>query len=534
MLLRLPKILPIILVVLVGALVRILFIAFSGPDDLVRIVPDDAFYYLKTAQNWALGNGPTFDGVNLTNGFHPLWMIILLPIASIAKDPLMVLKIALSISAILSVATSLMIIKLLRTILSETILICVVVGLYILNAQAVVSSLNGLETSLNTFIFSVLIYQAVVGEKNMFSVSKKAFLGLLMGLLLLARTDNIFFLLPIFLYDYWFNTTSSNRFIGSFLVTGTVGLITLPWIWWNLEHFGSIVQSSSQAVPYVLHANYASLKPGMIRQLMHSAGLVVSFITEGFYYMVGFSRIFYALTLSLLVTLYFLFHSRLNDLLQNKNETMSRNLSRLVIFLWVGGLGLVMAHVALRWYPRPWYFDQMILLTALTFGFLLKVLFKSGILPEFSSLRGSELSLVVFLIIIWSLLPIAVRLKIGEYPHQIEMLDAACWLKNNTSKNERAAAFNAGIISYFSERPVINLDGAINNSAFSAIKEKRLGNYLVDNKVKYYLDYEPAMEEMYKQFWFEKERMIDFVSVAVIDRPNVSWNHSSITVFSVE
>ena len=41
---------------------------------LTRITVDDAFYYLRTAQELGLGNGSTFDGINSTNGYHPLWL----------------------------------------------------------------------------------------------------------------------------------------------------------------------------------------------------------------------------------------------------------------------------------------------------------------------------------------------------------------------------------------------------------------------------------------------------------------------------
>jgi hypothetical protein len=42
---------------------------------------DDAFFYLKTAQNLASGLGSTFDGINRTNGFHPLYLWLLTLIA---------------------------------------------------------------------------------------------------------------------------------------------------------------------------------------------------------------------------------------------------------------------------------------------------------------------------------------------------------------------------------------------------------------------------------------------------------------------
>lgn len=38
---------------------------------------DDAYYYLVTAKNIAATGRSTFDGQSLTNGYHPLWMIVL-------------------------------------------------------------------------------------------------------------------------------------------------------------------------------------------------------------------------------------------------------------------------------------------------------------------------------------------------------------------------------------------------------------------------------------------------------------------------
>jgi hypothetical protein len=44
---------------------------------LAHGIPDDAFYYLKIAQNFARGAGSSFDGINPTNGYHPLWFLTL-------------------------------------------------------------------------------------------------------------------------------------------------------------------------------------------------------------------------------------------------------------------------------------------------------------------------------------------------------------------------------------------------------------------------------------------------------------------------
>ena len=46
---------------------------------------DDAYYYFKVAQNISEGHGSTFDGIDLTNGYHPLWMLVCIPIFALAR-----------------------------------------------------------------------------------------------------------------------------------------------------------------------------------------------------------------------------------------------------------------------------------------------------------------------------------------------------------------------------------------------------------------------------------------------------------------
>ena len=41
---------------------------------------DDGYYYLQIAWHISRGDGTTFDGINLTNGFHPLWQFLLVPV----------------------------------------------------------------------------------------------------------------------------------------------------------------------------------------------------------------------------------------------------------------------------------------------------------------------------------------------------------------------------------------------------------------------------------------------------------------------
>jgi hypothetical protein len=54
------------------------------PNGLFLYAQDDFFYYLKIADRILAGHGISFDGQHATNGFHPLWLAIILPVRAMA------------------------------------------------------------------------------------------------------------------------------------------------------------------------------------------------------------------------------------------------------------------------------------------------------------------------------------------------------------------------------------------------------------------------------------------------------------------
>jgi hypothetical protein len=55
---------------------------------------DDSFYYFVIARNFAHGAWSTFDGWNLTNGYHPIWAALLAPVFGLIADPSAALRAA--------------------------------------------------------------------------------------------------------------------------------------------------------------------------------------------------------------------------------------------------------------------------------------------------------------------------------------------------------------------------------------------------------------------------------------------------------
>src|SRR3990172_12591562 len=86
------------------ALLPHLVISLSNPNTILDwYSSDDGFYYFQVAKNLAAGRGFTFDGLNLTNGFHPLWLFVITPLFALAQvDLLLPLRLLVVLSALLS------------------------------------------------------------------------------------------------------------------------------------------------------------------------------------------------------------------------------------------------------------------------------------------------------------------------------------------------------------------------------------------------------------------------------------------------
>ena len=83
--------------------------------DLLNIIRDvnldDSFYYFQIARNLAAGQFSTFDGITQTNGYHPLWLLLITPFywlmdAETALFGIKGFEIALIAGAVLLTATA--------------------------------------------------------------------------------------------------------------------------------------------------------------------------------------------------------------------------------------------------------------------------------------------------------------------------------------------------------------------------------------------------------------------------------------------
>ncbi|MBN1305548.1 MAG: hypothetical protein JXA13_14005 [Anaerolineales bacterium] len=128
---------------------------------------DDAYYYYKVAQNISEGNGSTFDGINPANGYHPLWMLLCIPIFALARSDLILpLRILLIVMALLNAGTAILIYRMTARIFHKP--IAMLAASYWAFSSFVFVSVTqfGLETGLATFSVALLLERMQVFELN--------------------------------------------------------------------------------------------------------------------------------------------------------------------------------------------------------------------------------------------------------------------------------------------------------------------------------------------------------------------------------
>ena len=198
-----------------------LYAALSDPQNFSWrwFTRDDAYYYFKVAQNISEGHGSTFDGINRTNGYHPLWMLVCIPIFALARfDLILPLRVLLLVMSGLSVATAILFYRLLGRIFAPA--IGALAALFWVFSYDVLTILyqQGLESGIAAFFIVLLVYKlyefeiawrreevssrqiivlAVIAVLTMFSRLDLIFLAVMVGLWVVFRGHLLRFFLPL-------------------------------------------------------------------------------------------------------------------------------------------------------------------------------------------------------------------------------------------------------------------------------------------------------------------------------------------------
>lgn len=231
-----------------------LVIALAGPDAQLSLMVDDASYYLEAARRAvATGAWPTTDGLHATNGFHPLYMGLLMAVHAIVGDaPRLVIPVVMTLDLALN---ALAIALLLRAVARRggpgafaTALVLALGSAWWLHATMAVE--NGLSSLL--LLLMALRWESRFGAGAPAASWRACALdGLGLGLAILGRTDAGLFAVAYAIGAMVVVGRSRGAraaITETLVITAIAGLVVAPWAIANLQRFGTVAQDSATAL----------------------------------------------------------------------------------------------------------------------------------------------------------------------------------------------------------------------------------------------------------------------------------------------
>lgn len=196
-----------ILILLTTTYPPVINFLISGSSAYFNFFAADTFYYLTIANNTSWDTIASFDGATSTNGFHPLWQFLLKTgfFFFDVNNKFNQLSITYWLSVVLVTASSTIIAYCLRRnkwiTSSSLILLSLTPGfLFFLlslpnsNYGHIWSYMNGMESPLSLFLFSIIIF-LMAGNRDSDTQrgnSQFIYIGIILSLVILTRLDDIF------------------------------------------------------------------------------------------------------------------------------------------------------------------------------------------------------------------------------------------------------------------------------------------------------------------------------------------------------
>ena len=336
--------------------------------------------------------------------------------------------------------------------------------------------------------------------------------GMLLGITILSRIDGVFLVLVLVL-DYLIllrkRRGTSGTLVRMLLLPAGVILFYGPWFLLNMAQSGSPLQDSGTATRFLSMAYATYFNNG-------EAGLAVNgpdlaFIWEHVKHSIS--------TMKVIPPVHVFFRSleKTGDFIHAKG--FLQNLGNIL-----GGLAILLSAVAIsRWKRDPdrarrrqldflllfsgllilsysfyifgaffftRYFYPVYMISCIFFSFILQdiiVWFKArSVLLRRTALSVATAYALLFMAFTGS----QVFRSKPVYP----FYDIARWVNENTVKGERIGVFQCGMIGYFSDREIINLDGKVNRAALSALKIGSLSGYIQKERLDMILDHSQILK----------------------------------------
>ncbi|MCI0472807.1 MAG: hypothetical protein L0Y76_04405 [Ignavibacteria bacterium] len=457
-------------------LTRIFLLIRPFPEIDSYVLTDDTFLSLKIAKNIADGYGMTYGGIP-TNGFQPLYVFMMVPVFAIIKSSLILpVYIAMILLTVFSLLSAVVLYRLILRLFGSSESAFIVSLLFVITPALIRNMTNGLETSVSFFFFLLTVYLLYIyRETSLVEIKfKKIFLfGLILGFAVLARIDNIFLFLMLFI---WFVFKFGREKPGiktviycAIAFTAGFAVIYAPWLAVSYFNTGMLYPVSGEAVR-IQGIYYA----------IHRTSLANFYISELYRSLRYFVLNYFVVVFLIIALLPFVFKKRgfgfLRGFISSKHFPL---VVTSVLFYAV-----YVFYISAFWY-FPRYLVPLFVPVSFLTGFLVKEMFAHGLF------RGKRNLFFIAITAIFILINV-LRPGFRDYFFGKHVPDGyygiSVWVSGNLKEGSRIGSLQTGALAYFAENvEVYNLDGVVNANALNAIKQNRLIDYIKENKLEYVL-----------------------------------------------
>jgi len=521
---KVQQLLPLTIAFICGIvlLAKLMLVWLAPMSVLVNFALDDGFYYFKIAANIADGKGSTFDGIHLTDGYHPLWAWLLVVVFRLTDDPFLRVRLALTLALILGTIAAYLLYRLLQPRFG-TAVASLAAGIYGTSRAIFGDQITGQEFALFALLLclTALVYDRLMSlpRRNLWHF---AALGGVIGLTTLSRLDAIL-LLPATIFALLLHLRSQFRYwvATSSVVIIACCLVIAPYFAWKIPTTGRLMTVSGriktwwgqQSLPKLFGVEHlkASLKEMGITDAVEATLPVRTLVEPFLRRFPSGQREPLTLLVAYAIWLVALFG------LQSSLSMSPYGLQLLFVY---GGLHYLAYGFWLLGNYQGYQTPEFLLVTILT-AIGLRAIYER--LSQFArwDIVVKVAPVAVIVLVLYSGF-LCVRYihhyasPTAEHNTHSDRYRMARWMSSHLPSDAKVGSWNAGILGYFSDRCVINLDGLVNSHEYFEryLKTGRTADYIREKGIEFLADYDlKPLDSVSKQFRLKR----------VYWQPNRNW-----------
>ena len=439
---------------------------------------DDLFYYFTIAKNFYVYYAFTFDGLVSTNGFHPLWQLILTVLYGILLllgQETFFQYYAVALNALFYLFSALLFYRILLRYFDTLFSFFTTTIIFMISERYFV---NGMETVLVLLTTELTFLYLLIHMDKKLPINT-LFFAFLTTLVVLSRLDAIALIGPIFFLLWFFY--DKRTYLKSF--TYFSGFVTLFLI----------LNYSFHHTLLLISGKVKSFWGSLLGRDIHESWIYLTDVVKGYFY-----HLFDPLLLPHIKSIdYFLLAvsviclTRLGFIIKNKKELLITFrlplifLSSILIYF----IAQLVYYSFFSAYIWRWYQGTGILFL---YFIIFLTLFHIPKLPK-------QLKIFLYSAVFFSTL-------LFDYTHtqhgvnQIKKnetwgkvsLRTTEWIEKNTNKQDIIGMWAAGEVGFYSDRRIVNLEGLVGNrEMLEHNKNDTLIDYIESKKIDYIIQWFP-------------------------------------------